>query len=98
MSPIAPSRSSFEVVPSSRTVTPSFPVGPLLECGANFAFVTTIVPSTPIAPTRVEHVVEHRPAADLEQRLRLVERERVQPRRVPGGEDECLHACTDLRK
>ena len=34
----------------------------------------------------VEHVFEHRLAGHVEQRLRLVQRQRVEPRGIPGGE------------
>ncbi len=39
----------------------------------------------------LEDVVEHRLPTDLEQRLRAIERERVEPGRVAGGKNERLH-------
>ena len=52
MSPIAPSRSSFDVVPSFTIVTPSRPRAHSSNCGVNLAFVTTITASTPIGSSR----------------------------------------------
>src|SRR6185436_17644792 len=41
---------------------------------------------------RIHEVVHHRPAADREERLRTVLRQGPQPRRVPRGEDDRVHA------
>src|SRR5207247_9215844 len=43
-------------------------------------------------PQRVEDVVDHRAAAHLEQRLRRVERERVEAGRVARGEHDRLQS------
>ena len=42
----------------------------------------------------IEDVVEHRPPPHLEERLGLVERERVEPGGIAGGEHDGLHAAT----
>src|SRR5581483_707212 len=43
-------------------------------------------------PDAVEHVIEHRPAAERQEVLRQVVGERPQPGRVAGGEEDRLHA------
>ena len=90
MSPIAPSRSSFDVVPSSWTVTSSGAQSS--KAGAKREFVTSVdlVDLAHLAHP-VEQVVEHRPPREREQHLRDRVRQRPEPGRVPGGEDERLH-------
>ena len=39
----------------------------------------------------LEHVLDHRLARDLQQRLRLVQRQRVEPRRVARRQNDQFH-------
>ena len=90
-SPTAPSRSSFDVVPSSWTVTRVL-AAQRREGGAKRLFVTRWTPSTSsTSRDAVEHPVEHRPPADRQQVLRHVVRQRPQAGRVARGEDHDLH-------
>ena len=90
MSPIAPSRVSFVDVPSSWMTTP-VPVAHRSKSSANRWFVTRCTSSILCVANLVEDPVDHRPASNRQELLRDGVRERLQPRRITGGEDEGLH-------